>query len=52
MKKLFAVAQALGLLMILFGAEMIESPSMIPVLMMAAGSILVFAGYKGEQRYV
>jgi len=52
MKKIFTIAQGLGILLILFGAASIESTSLIPTMMMASGSILVFAGYKGEQRYV
>ena len=52
MKAFFVAAQGLGLLMILFGAAAIESPSMIPALMMAIGSLLVFAGIKGEKNYV
>lgn len=52
MKVLFNIVQAVGILMVLFGIGAIESESIIPMFIMAAGSLLFFAGYKGEQLYV
>ena len=52
MKVLFTIAEGMGLLLILFGIGSVESASLVPEIAMAVGSILVFAGYKGEQMYV
>ena len=52
MKVLFSIVQGIGILMVLFGIGAVESESLLPVFFMAAGSLLFYAGYKGEQSYV
>lgn len=52
MKKVFYVLQAFGLLTVLFGIGCIESESILPIIIILAGSALFGIGYKGEKQYV
>ena len=52
MKRFFYVLQAIGLLTVLFGIGCIESESILPIIIIIAGSALFGIGYKGEQQYV
>lgn len=52
MRKFFYVLQAIGLLTVLFGIGCIESESILPIIIIIAGSALFGIGYKGEQQYV
>ena len=51
MKRFFYVLQAFGLLTVLFGIGCIESESILPIIIIIAGSALFGIGYKGEQQY-
>ena len=52
MRKFFYVLQAFGLLTVLFGIGCIESESILPIIIILAGSGIFAIGYKGEKQYV
>lgn len=52
MRVLFNILQGIGLITVLMGIATIESPSIVPYVLLIAGSAVFAIGYKGEKNYV